>query len=58
MTKKCYEKPAVHTEDVSTAFAGACCTKESPIGWNPNMLSPACRLPGCHFELNSYNASG
>lgn len=54
--KEQYEKPEVYTDDVSIAFAGACCTSQSPIGAVPGSFSPYICFPGCHWELNSYQA--
>ncbi len=54
--KEQYEKPEIYTEDVSTAFSGACCTSKSPIGALPGSFSPFVCLPGCHWEYNTYQA--
>ncbi len=54
--KKKYEKPVIFSEDISVTFAGACCTEESPIGWNPQYGALKWCIGECHFELNAYQA--
>jgi hypothetical protein len=55
--KEPYEKPEVYTDDVSVAFAQACCSKGSPIGLVPGMAPTQlfCKA-GCHYEQNLYSA--
>ncbi|MBN1578962.1 MAG: hypothetical protein JW913_20540 [Chitinispirillaceae bacterium] len=55
--KKKYEKPEVITEDISTTFAGACCSDTDYINWNPAHVIIPCHNPACHYELNSYEAT-